>query len=80
MQSLDKQCPEPVTQGKLIVGFDDVTHTKDLNETQSTTRCAFTHSGGAKVCGSKTQSLMALDSTQTQFIAAMTAAKTATCI
>ena len=44
---------------------------------RSTTGYVFTYSGGAMVYRSKTQSLTALGSTKTEFIAAITTAKTA---
>ena len=76
MQSLDKQHPEPIAQGKLM-GFVDAAYADDLRKRRSTTGCVFTFSGGAIVCRSKTQSPTALSSTEAEFIAAVTAAKTA---
>ena len=68
--------PEQIKQGKSI-GFVDAAHANDLAKRRSATGCAFTHSGGAVVCRSKTQLLTALSSTEAEFIAAVTAAKTA---
>ena len=68
--------PEDVRQGKLI-GFVDAAYANDLTKRRSTTGYAFTYSGGAIVYRSKTQSLTALSSTEAEFIAAVTAAKTA---
>ena len=62
------ECPEDVTQGKLI-GFVDAAHANDLAKQRSTTGHTFTHSGGAVVCRSKTQSLTALSLTAAEFIA-----------
>ena len=73
------ECPEDITQGKLI-GFADAAHANDLTKQRSTTGCVFTHSGGAVVCRSKTQSLTALSSAEAEFTAAVTAAETAKCI
>ena len=68
--------PELITQGKLI-GFVDAAYANDLAKRRSTTGYVFTYSGGAVVYRSKTQSLTALSSTEAEFIAAVTAAKTA---
>jgi len=68
--------PEDIRQGKLI-GFVDAAYANDLAKRRSTTGYAFTYSGGAIVYRSKTQSLTALSSTEAEFIAAVTAAKTA---
>ena len=62
--------------GKLI-GFVDAAYANDLSKQRSTTGYVFTYSGGAVVYRSKTQSLTALSSTEAEFIAAVTAAKTA---
>ena len=70
------QYPETIMAGKLI-GFVDAAHANDLSKRGSTTGCVFTCSGGAVVCRSKTQSLTALSSAEAEFIAAVTAAKTA---
>ena len=76
MQPLGKQHPEPIAQGKLI-GFVDAACANDLRKRRSTTGYAFAFSGGAIAHRSKTQSLTALSSTEAEFIAAVTAAKTA---
>ena len=68
--------PEDIRQGKLI-GFVDAAYANDLAKRRSTTGYVFTYSGGAVVYRSKTQSLTALSSTEAEFIAAVTAAKTA---
>ena len=70
------ECPDDIAQGKLM-GFVDAACANDLAKRRSTTGCVFTHSGGAAVCRSKTQSLTALSSTEAEFTAAATAAKTA---
>ena len=68
--------PEDIREGKLI-GFVDAAYANELIKRRSTTGYAFTYSGGAIVYRSKTQSLTALSSTEAEFIAAVTAAKTA---
>ena len=68
--------PESISQGKLI-GFVDAAYANDLEKRRSTTGYVFTYSGGAIVYRSKTQSLTALSSTEAEFIAAVTASKTA---
>ena len=68
--------PEKINQGKLI-GFVDAAYANDLAKRRSTTGYVFTYSGGAVVYRSKTQSLTAMSSTEAEFIAAVTAAKTA---
>jgi len=68
--------PDDIAQGKLI-GFVDAAYANDLAKRRSTTGYVFTYSGGAVVYRSKTQSLTALSSTEAEFIAAVTAAKTA---
>ena len=68
--------PEPTTIAKLI-GFVDAAYANDLTKRRSTTGYVFTYAGGAVVYRSKTQSLTALSSTEAEFIAAVTAAKTA---
>ena len=67
---------EPITNGKLI-GFVDAAYANDLSKQRSTTGYVFTYSGGAVVYQSKMQSLTALSSTKAEYIAAVTAAKTA---
>ena len=81
MHATEKLPPhlEPVPQGKLV-GFADAACANDLAKKRSTTGCVFTHLGGATVCRSETQLLTALGSAETEFIAAVTAAKTAKCI
>ena len=68
--------PEDIAQGKLI-GFVDAAYANNLAKRRSTTGCVFTHSGGAVAHRFKTQSLTTLSSTEAEFIAAVTAAKTA---
>ena len=68
--------PEPITNGKLI-GFVEAAYANDVSKQRSTTGYVFTYSGGAVVYQSKTQSLTALSSTEAEFIAAVTATKTA---
>ena len=68
--------PEPISTGKLV-GFVDTAYTNDLSKQRLTTGYVFTYSGGAVVYRSKTQSLTALSLTEAEFIAAVTAAKTA---
>ena len=68
--------PEDITQPKLVC-FVDAAYANDLAKRRSTTGYAFTYSGGAIVYRSKTQSITALSSTKAEFIAAVTAAKTA---
>ena len=69
--------PEPISAGKLV-GFIDAAYANNLSKRRSTsTGYVFTYSGGAVVYRSKTQTLTALSSTETEFIAAVTAAKMA---
>ena len=76
MQLLDEQHPESITQGNLI-GLVDAACAKDLNERQPATGQVSTHSGVMTMHESETQSLTALSSTEAEFIATVTAAKTA---
>ena len=55
----------------------DVAYADNLSKQRSTTGYVFTYSGGAVVYQSKMQLLAALSSTEAEFIAAVTAAKTA---
>ena len=55
----------------------DAAYANDLSKRRSTTGYVFTYSGGAVVYQSKTQSLTVLSSTEAEFIAAVTASKTA---
>ena len=55
----------------------DAAYANYLSKRRSTTGYVFTYSGGAVVYQSKTQSLTALSSIKAEFIAAVTAAKTA---
>ena len=68
--------PEPITNGK-FVGFVDAAYTNDLSKRRLTTGYVFRYSGGVVVYWSKTQLLTTLSSTEAEFIAAVTAAKTA---
>jgi hypothetical protein len=68
--------PEDIAQGKLIC-FVDAAYGNDPKKRRSTTGYAFTYAGGAIVYRSKTQSIIALSSTEAELIAAVTAAKTA---
>ena len=68
--------PEDISQGKLIC-FVDAAYGNDPKRRRSTTGYAFTYSGGAIVYRSKAQSITAQSSTEAEFIAAVTAAKTA---
>ena len=70
------ECPEDIKQGKLIC-FVDAAYANDVKKRRSTTGYAFTYSGGAVVYRSKAQSITAQSSTEAEFIAAVTAAKTA---
>ena len=60
-----------------LVGYVDAAYGNDPKKQRSTTGYAFTYSGGAIVYRSKAQSIIALSSTETELIAAVTAAKTA---
>ena len=70
------QYPADITQPKLIC-FVDAAYGNNLPKRRSTTGYAFTYAGGAIVYRSKTQSVTALRSTEAEFYAAVTAAKTA---
>ena len=67
--------PEDTTQGKLIC-FVDAAYGNDPKKRRSTTGYALTYAGGAIVYRSKSQSITAQSSTEAEFIAAVTAAKT----
>jgi hypothetical protein len=68
--------PEDIKKGKLIC-FVDAAYGNDPKRRRSTTGYAFTYAGGAIVYRSKAQSITAQSSTEAEFIAAVTAAKTA---
>ena len=68
--------PEDITKDKLIC-FVDAAYGNDPKKRRSTTGYAFTYSGGAIVYRSKAQSITAQSSTEAEFLAAVTAAKTA---
>merc|ERR1712119_5363 len=57
--------------------FVDAAYANDHRKYRSTTGYVFTYCGGAIVYRSKTQSINALSSTEAEFIAACTCAKTA---
>jgi hypothetical protein len=59
------------------VGFVDAAHATDLRQRRSTTGFAFLLAGGAVAYKSKTQSITATSSTEAEFLAAVSAAKTA---
>ena len=66
----------PINTNKLI-GFCDALHANNLRKRRSTTGIAFTFMGGAVVYKSKTQSITVGSSTESEFIAAHSAAKIA---
>lgn len=66
----------PINSNKLI-GFCDASHANDLCKGRSTTGIVFTFMGGAIVYKSKKQSITAGSSTESEFIAAHSAAKIA---
>jgi hypothetical protein len=60
-----------------LTGFVDATHANELRNRRSTTGYAFLLCGGAVAYRSKTQTITATSSTEAEFLAAITAAKTA---
>jgi hypothetical protein len=60
-----------------LTAFVDAAHANDKRNRRSTTGFAFTLAGGIVAYRSKTQSLTATSSTEAEFIAAVSAAKTA---
>ena len=60
----------------MLTCFVDAAHANDLHNRRSTTGYACFLAGGAIAYKSKTQSLVATSSTEAEFIAAVTAAKT----
>ena len=55
-----------------LVGYVDAAYGNDPKKSRSTTGYAFTYSGGAIVYRSKAQSIVALNSTEAELIAAVT--------
>jgi hypothetical protein len=76
---LDSNLPSfPVASHPLqLTGFVDAAHANDLRTRRSTTGFAFLLCGGAVAYRSKTQTVTATSSTEAEFLAAITAAKTA---
>ena len=68
--------PVDITQPKLI-GFVDAAHGNNLRKRRSTTGYVFTYCGGAIIYRSSTQELTTFSSTEAEFVAAVSAAKTA---
>ncbi|KAG7374842.1 reverse transcriptase RNA-dependent DNA polymerase [Nitzschia inconspicua] len=60
-----------------LTGYVDAAHANDLRNRRSTTGYAFVLNGGAIAYRSKTQTVTATSSTEAEFIAAVSAAKTA---
>ncbi|KAG7343608.1 reverse transcriptase RNA-dependent DNA polymerase [Nitzschia inconspicua] len=60
-----------------LTGYVDAAHANDLRNRRSTTSYAFVLNGGAIAYRSKTQTVTATSSTEAEFIAAVSAAKTA---
>jgi hypothetical protein len=60
-----------------LTGYVDAAHANDLRNRRSTTGYGFTLNGGAIAYRSKTQSVTATSSTEAEFIAAVSAAKSA---
>ncbi|KAG7361414.1 reverse transcriptase RNA-dependent DNA polymerase [Nitzschia inconspicua] len=77
--SLDPSLPAfPSTHSPLqLTGYVDAAHANDLRNRRSTTGYAFVLNGGAIAYRSKTQTVTATSSTEAEFIAAVSAAKTA---
>jgi hypothetical protein len=74
----DPNNPFPVNINlPLLQCFVDAAHGNDLRKRRSTTGLVFTYCGGAVLYRSKTQTLTAGSSTESEFIAAVTAAKLA---
>ena len=59
----------------VLIGFVDAAHANDLHRRRSTTGLVFTFCGGAVYWRSKTQSLTAGSSTESEFFAAYEAGK-----
>ncbi|KAG7344102.1 reverse transcriptase RNA-dependent DNA polymerase [Nitzschia inconspicua] len=77
--SLDPSLPAfPSIHSPLqLTGYVDAAHANDLRNRRSTTGYAFVLNGGAIAYRSKTQTVTATSSTEADFIAAVSAAKTA---
>jgi hypothetical protein len=60
-----------------LTGFVDAAHANDLRNRRSTTGYGFVFNGGGVAYRSKTQSVTATSSTEAEFLAAVSAAKTA---
>jgi hypothetical protein len=67
----------PENSSTQLICYVDAAHANDLRNRRSTMGYCFTLSGGAIVYKSKTQSITATSSTEAEFIAAVSAAKTA---
>jgi hypothetical protein len=67
----------PDNSSTQLICYVDAAHANDLRNRRSTMGYCFTLSGGAIVYKSKTQSITATSSTEAEFIAAVSAAKTA---
>ena len=67
--------PVDINQPKFMA-FVDVAYANDQRTRRSTTGFVFTYCGGAIVYRSKTQSVTAISSTETEFLAAVSCAKT----
>ncbi|MCE2996259.1 MAG: hypothetical protein LW863_11705 [Flammeovirgaceae bacterium] len=68
--------PRPTSPG-FLCGYVDAAHANDLRNRRSTTGYAFTLNNGVIAYRSKTQTVTATSSTEAEFIAAVSAAKTA---
>lgn len=76
---MDENLPDfPAVLSPLqLTGYVDAAHANDLRDRRSTTGYGFTLNGGAVSYRSKTQSVTATSSTEAEFIAAVSAAKSA---
>jgi hypothetical protein len=77
--SVDSDLPPfpPLSSALHLTGYVDAAHANDLRNRRSTTGYGFVLNGGAIAYRSKTQSVTATSSTEAEFIAAVSAAKTA---